>query len=519
MKMMPENTLALDRLPPDMHQQIVALLAHKDDIISRLEALVKDYKQALFGSKSEKADPDQYALAFEDIEVALAAVEAEEDKFTPAKERKQRHPNRGHLPKHFPRIEEVIEPSSTVCPCGGQMHVIGEDISERLDIIPAQFRVLVTRRPKYACRGCTDGVVQASAPEGLIPGGMPTEALVAHVLISKYADHLPLYRLTRIFGRQGIDLDRSTLAHWVGRASFELAPVFNRLAEHLKGSTKLFMDETTAPVLDPGRGRTKTGYMWVLARDDRPWGSDDPPGVACFYAPGRSGEYAETFLKGFSGVLQVDGYAGYNRLTKADRKEGPLHLALCWAHARRYFIKITKGGVDPIAEAAIKQIAALYRVEKNIRGKTPEERLRVRQAQTAPLIEEMAVWLESARAGTSKKSPIGKALAYLAKHWKGLTLFLGDGRIELDNNTVEREIRPVVMTRKSSLFAGHDEGGVTWGIIASLVGTCKLNNVNPQAWMTHTLKALVGGHKQSQIDELMPWNFEKITITGENEPE
>jgi len=227
----------------------------------------------------------------------------------------------------LPRIEEVIEPESTVCGCGAERHAIGEDISERLDIVPAQFRVIVTRRPKYACRSCEEGITQAPAPVHLIPGGMPTEATIAHVIVSKYADHLPLYRQAQIYARQGIDPDRSTLAAWVGRAAFELRPVYDALLADLKRSTKLFMDETVAPVLDPGRKKTKTGYFWALARDDRPWGGDDPPGVAFTYAPGRAGEYAEQILRGFNGALQVGGYTGYYRLLK--RQEGAIRLAHC----------------------------------------------------------------------------------------------------------------------------------------------------------------------------------------------
>ena len=286
---------------------------------ARLETLVAALRQAMFGRKSEKADPDQFELALEDIEAGIAQVEAEGEAnplVTPTQTAKPRKTNRGSLPKHLPRIEEIIVPDSTACDCGSGRHVIGEDISERLDIIPAQFRVIVTRRPKYACRSCESGITQAPAPVHVIPGGMPTEATIAHILVSKYADHLPLYRQAQIYSRQGIDLDRSTLAAWVGRAAFELRPVFNALITDLKRSPKLFMDETRAPVLDPGRKKTKTGYFWALARDDRPWNGNDPPGVAFTYAPGRSGQYADQILQGFSGILQVDGYAGYNRLLK-----------------------------------------------------------------------------------------------------------------------------------------------------------------------------------------------------------
>ena len=318
----------------------------KDERIERLEKLVAAFRQAAFGRKSERRDPDQFDLALEDLETAIAAVHAEEEADSPDSRRapKRRSVNRGSLPKHLPRIEEVIEPESLICSCGGCLHPIGEDVSERLDVIPARFRVIVPRRPKYACRSCTDGVVQASAPARLIQSGLPTEATIAHVLVSKYADHLPLYRQAQIMSRQGIDLDRSTLADWVGRAAFELRPVFDALIADLKRSAKLFMDETRAPVLDPGSGKTRTGYFWALARDDRPWNGGAPPGVAFTYAPGRGGQRAEQILQGFSGVLQVDGYAGYNRLIAPDRVGSQIRLAYCWAHARRKLVEVTRTG-------------------------------------------------------------------------------------------------------------------------------------------------------------------------------
>lgn len=296
-------------------------IARKDERIERLEKLVAAFKQAAFGRKSEKTDPDQFDLALEDLETAIAAIHAEDEADAPVGNRiaKPRGINRGSLPKHLPRVEEVIEPESLICACGGCLHCIGEDVSERLDVVPVQFRVIVTHRPKYACRACTDGVVQAPAPARLIQAGLPTEATVAHVLVSKYADHLPIYRQAQIMSRQGIDLDRSTLADWVGRAAYELRPVFDALVADLKRSTKLFMDETRAPVLDPGSRKTKTGYFWALARDDRPWGGGAPPGVAFTYAPSRGGVHAERILQGISGILQVDGYAGYNGLIAPER--------------------------------------------------------------------------------------------------------------------------------------------------------------------------------------------------------
>jgi len=481
----------------------------KDERIERLEKLVAAFKQAAFGRKSEKSDPDQFELALEDLETAIAAVHAEEDADAPLAKRstKPRAVNRGALPKHLPRIEEVIEPESLTCACGGCLHCIGEDVSERLDIVPAQFRVIVTRRPKYACRACTDGVVQAPAPARLIPGGLPTEATVAHVLVSKYADHLPLYRQAQIYSRQGVVLDRSTLADWVGRAAFELRPVFEALMVDLKRSTKLFMDETRAPVLDPSKRKTKTGYFWALARDDRSWGGGAPPGVAFSYAPGRGGCHAERILQGFGGVLQVDGYAGYNRLLAPDRVGPSIRLAFCWAHARRKLVEITRTGPAPIAEEGVQRIGDLYRIEAEIRGHDPAARRAARQERSAPIIADLEAWLTHHRARVATKSPLGEALKYIAKYWDGLCLFLADGRIELDSNTVERTIRPIALNRKNALFAGHDAGAENWAVIASLIETCKLNAVDPHAWLATTLSAIATGHMQSQVEELLPWNY------------
>lgn len=484
-----------------------AQITRKDERIERLERLVAAFKQAAFGRKSEKTDPDQFDLALEDLETAIATIHAEDEADAPAGNRviKQRTINRGSLPKHLPRVEEMIEPESLICACGGCLHRIGEDVSERLDVIPAQFRVIVTRRPKYACRACTNGIVQAPAAARLIQAGLPTEATVAHVLVSKYADHLPLYRQAQIMSRQGIDLDRSTLADWVGRAAFELRPVFDALIADLKRSTKLFMDETRAPVLDPGSRKTKTGYFWALARDDRPWNGGAPPGVAFTYAPGRGGIHAERILQGFSGILQVDGYAGYNRLIAPDRVGPDIRLAYCWAHARRKLVEITRNGSAPIAEEGVKGISELYRIEAELRGLDPEARLAVRQERSAPLVADMQAWHVHHRARVATKSPVGEALAYIAKYWDGLTLFLTDGRIEIDNNSVERTVRPIALNRKNALFAGHDAGAENWATIASLIETCKHNNVDPLAYLTRTLTVIVKGHKQSRVDELLPW--------------
>ena len=356
--------LDLSAIPEEQRAAVLAVLQERDALKAlnqRLEHLVAELKQLVHGKKSEKLTEDERQLAFEDLETAVAEVEAQQDASMPAgtPARKPARRNRGNLPADLPRIEQVIEPETLDCPCGcGAMHRIGEDRTERLDIVPAQVRVIVTVRPKYACRACTNGVSQAPAPAHLIEGGLPTEGAIAHVLVCKFSDHLPLYRLSQILARSGIDIQRSTLADWVGTAAFHLAPVVDRLSEHLKGSGKLFMDETTAPVLDPGRGKTKTGYLWALARDDRGWGGEDPPGVVFTYAPNRAGKNAEQILQGFDGTLQLDGYTGYDRLTRPSRTGGaPIKVAHCWAHARRKLKEIFDQDGSQIAAEGLRQIA------------------------------------------------------------------------------------------------------------------------------------------------------------------
>ena len=502
----------LTRLPPDIRVAVEALQAQVDGFRmanARLENLIKELHQALYGKKSEKLSEDERQLCFEDLEVAVAEVEEQQTRLkqdTPGKKAAASKRNLGNLPKDLPRIETVIEPDSTLCPCGcGEMVRIGEDRTERLDIVPAQLRVLVMVRPKYACPTCKGGVTQAKSPAHLIEGALPTEGAIAHVLISKYADHLPLYRQSQIYKRSGLDLHRSTLAGWVGKASFHLTPVVDRMAAILKTSTKLFMDETTAPVLDPGRGKTKTGYLWALARDDRGWGGEEPPGVIFFYANGRGGIHAEEFLAGFKGILQVDGYSGYNRLTKPSRADGPLTLAFCWAHARRKLKEVFDRDGSEIAAEGLRRIAEFYKIEAEIRGTSSDQRLSVRQARTKPLMDDFGHWLKNQRSRISAKSRLGEKLAYIANHWDGLQIFLADGRVEIDSNAVERTIRPIALNRKNALFAGHDEGGKNWGRIASLIETCKMNGVEPFAYLKATLEAIASGHPADQIDKLMPW--------------
>ena len=494
-------------LPNDPELLKAMVLAERAES-ERLRQIIVALQRHRFGRRAESLPEDQLQLALEEVEQVEAAGQAEAEEKSPDERKTRvaaRRRNRGALPTHLPRVETVVDIESTVCPCCcGTLHRIGEDVSERLDIIPAQFRVLVVRRPKYACRTCEDVVVQAPAPARLIEGGMPTEATVAHVLIAKYADHLPLYRQAQIYARQGVALDRSTLADWVGRAAFLLRPVRDRLLDKLKTSTKLFADETTCPVLDPGRGVTKTGQLFAYVRDDRPWGGGDPPGVAYVYAPDRKAERPIAHLADFRGVLQVDGYAGYKVLAeKAD-----VRLAYCWSHVRRKFYELAQNNPAPIASEALLHIAALYRIEDDIRGLPPEDRRTVRQERTKPLIEALEPWLQAKLSLISQKTKLAEAIRYALSRWAGLCLFLDDGRIEIDNNTVERAIRPLALTRKNALFAGSDGGAEHWAVIASLIETCKLIGVEPYAYLFDVITRIVNGHPQSQLDEMLPWTYQ-----------
>jgi len=318
-----------------------------------------------------------------------------------------------------------------------------------------------------------------------------------------HADHLPLYRQAQIYARQGVNLDRSTLADWVGKAAFLLRPVHERLFERLKASTKLFVDETTAPVLDPGRGRTKTGQFFAYARDERPWGGADPPGVTYLYAPDRKAEQPIRHLQGFAGVLQVDGYAGY----KALAERNAVSLAFCWSHVRRKFYDLAQGGPAPIATEALARIATLYQVEADIKGCSAEERCAARQARSRPIVAALEPWLKDKLGLVSQKSKLAEAIRYALSRWAGLSRFLHDGRVEIDSNVVERAIRPIALNRKNALFAGSDGGAEHWAVIASLVETCKLNGVDPQAYLADVIARIVAGHPQSQIDDLLPWAY------------
>lgn len=505
-----------DALPQDVDALQALILAERAAHAAeaeRLRQIIKEMQRHRFGRRAETLPLDQLELGLEEVQQVEAAEAAQLEQVEPERRTAmaaKRRANLGSLPEHLPRIETIVDIEDKTCSCcSGALHTIGEDRAERLDIVPAQLRVLVVRRPKYACRACEGVVIQAPAPARLIEGGLPTEATVAHVVVSKYADHLPLYRQAQIYARQGIKLDRSTLADWTGRAAFLLRPVHERLLATIKRSAKLFADETTAPVLDPGRGRTKTGQLWAYARDDRPWGGADPPAVAYVYAPDRKAERPIAHLTGFSGVLQVDGYGGYRPLAEA----GQVRLAFCWAHVRRRFYELAAAGPAPIAAEALERIKALYAIEAEIRGQSPDARQAVRRDKSRPMIEALEPWLRAKLETISQKTKLAEAIRYALSRWAGLTLFLDDGRIEIDNNIVERSIRPLALTRKNSLFAGSDGGAEHWAVLASLIETAKLNEVDPQAYLTDVITRIVLGHPQSRIDALMPWNLKSRFAT------
>jgi transposase len=436
--------------------------------------------------------------------------------------RKKAKRNVGALPKHLPRVEQVIEPETAECPCcAGQLHKIGEEASEALDHVPAILRVLRTIRPKYGCRACEGAIVQAPAPPRLIEGGMATTALIAHVVTSKFAWFIPLYRQVQIMAGQGICLDRSTLALWVKRAAWWLSGLYDLQLEAIHSYPRVFCDETRMPVLEPGRRKVKICQFWAHSVDDRPWNGPAPPAVAYVFARGRGHREIKEQLSQYQGILQVDGYGAYKALAKADRTPGPIELAFCLAHARRKFVEVYKSTKSPIAQAAIERIAEVYAVEARIRGTSAEHRLRVRQAETASMMAELQALLTQALREISAKSKLAGAIKYALGHWAGLTRFLNDGRIEVDSNTVERSIRPIALGRKNSLFSGNDGGAESWAILASLLNTAKLNGVDPFTWLVDALESVVSGRvKNHQLDQLLVWNWKaarevSATINGE----
>lgn len=513
---MSSGTGPLPSDPAELARMVLALQAENAD----LRVYADLFKLMIFGAKSEKmAALDRAQIAFDlgDLsDSATTAPEPAEDgaplpEELPRRKRGTASRNMGALPRHLPRHEEVIEPRSTICPCCGlALHRIGEDVSEALDIVPALLRVIRTIRPKYACRVCETGVAQAPARARVMNGGMATTALVAHVVVAKFVWHLPLYRQSQMLAGAGVDIDRGTLGGWVARAAWWLKPLHERLLGFIRAQPRVFCDETPLPQLDPGRGRTKICQLWAQAIDDRPWAGLAPPAVGYVFTEGRGTDDLEAQLRRFDGVLQVDGYGAYKSLARRRRKSNatPLRLAFCLAHARRKFADVVKTTGSTEALAVIGTIAKVYHVESRIRGQSAEARLSARKAESAALMTALKAQLERLTADVSTKSSIGRAAAYALGHWQGLTAFLADGRLEVDSNIVERSIKPVCLTRKNALFAGSKRGGETWAILASLVNTAKLNDIDPELWLADVLERIVSGVTPiNRLDTLLPWNW------------
>jgi len=469
--------------------------------IQSLKLQLAYLKRQQYGRSSEQLSEQiaQLELTLEDLEAAATTAAASVDEPT-TRDKSSRRP----LPAHLPRESLVHEPSlpeGCSCPsCGGVMKALGEDVSEMLEYIPSRFKVIRHVRPKLACARC-DKIVQAAAPSRPIARGLAGPGLLAHVLTSKYADHLPLYRQSQIFARSGIDLDRSTLADWVGGAHGLLAPLVESLAEHVLAGTHLHADDTPYPVLAPGTGKTKIARIWTYVRDERNWGSEVPPAVLFRYTLDRKGIHPRTHLSQFTGALHADGYAGFDRLFETGR----IREFACWAHARRKFFDLFEATQSPIAKEALDRIGALYGIESETRGKPPDERRAVRQARAGPLLDDLRIWLTSITRQLSKKSDAAAAIRYTLSRWDALCRYRDDGRAELDNNAAERALRTIALGRKNHLFAGADTGGERAAGIYSLIGTAKLNDIDPQAYL-HCVLERIAEYRIDRIDELLPWN-------------
>jgi transposase len=505
--------------------QAAALATHaielrfRDTLIEKLKAQLASLRRARFGASSEKLDrlADQLELVLEEIEASQASQGQDEpwpadaEVMTPSSATARSRPARRPLPDHLPRREVRHEAPCACLECGGTRFLkAGEDVTEVLDYVPASFQVVRHVRPRLVCRDC-DATVQAARPSLPVERGRPGPGLLAHVLVAKYADHLPLYRQAQIYAREGVDLSRSTLADWVGRGADLLAPLIDAVRAHVLSGNRLHGDDTPVPVLAPGQGRTKQGRLWAYVRDERPSGSTDPPAVAYRYSPDRKGQHPREHLASFAGILHADGYAGYAELYRAPGEAGTgtatprIVEAACWAHARRKFFDLTASGPAPVAAQALARIGELYAIERAARDRPAAERLALRQSQAVPKVAGLRIFLENELARLSGKSPTAGAIRYALSRWPALCRYLDDGRIEIDNNAAERAMRPVTLGRKNWLFAGSDEGGARAAGIMTLIETAKLNGRDPEAWLRDVLARILD-HPARRIAELLPWN-------------
>jgi transposase len=497
-------------LPNDV-DMLKQLVADRDGLIAKLLAEIARLKRWQFGRSSERLDAAlaQLQLALSDLPAAAPPAEPRQESL-PAEDSTQQPQPRNRVlpfrraprsfPAHLPRETVVHAPVNCDCPdCGGAMRPLGEDVSEMLDLVPGYFKVIRHVRPKLSCGRCAR-VIQEPAPSRPIDRGMAAPGLLAQIIVAKYADHCPLYRQQGIYRRSGVDLDRATLAAWVGSAAQLLEPLVEAIGIYVRAAEKVHADDTPVPVLDPGRGKTKTGRLWTYVRDDRPAASRDPPAVWYRYSPDRKSEHPHAHLRRFRGILQADAYSGFARLYD----EGTIVEAACWAHARRKFYELYVVERSPIATEALQRIGALYAIERDIRGHLPALRARVRQERAGSLLDALHAWLTATLQTVSAKSELAGAIKYALVRWPALTRYRDDGRIEIDNNSAERSIRPVVLGRRNYLFAGSDAGGERAARIYSLIGTALLNDRDPYLYLRHVLER-IAEHPIHRIGELLPW--------------
>jgi transposase len=477
-------------------------LSSRSERIEHLKLMVEKLRHLMFGTKSEKIviKLEQFELELEDMETAQAESESAVERLSPTREPKAR-PERKPLPEQLPREVFNYAPDRDCCPdCGSKLRQFGEDVSEQLEYVPESFKVIRHVRPKFSCTGC-DRVVEAPAPSRPIERGIAGPALLAHVIVSKFCDHLPLYRQSEIYARQGVPISRSTMAGWVGAASDLLDPLVDAIRKHVLGGCKLHADDTPMPVLSPGSGKTKTGRLWTYVRDDRPAGEETAPAVWFAYSEDRKGEHPRQHLKMFKGALQADAYAGFHHLYGDD-----IYEAACWAHARRKFHEIHVAHASPTTTEALTRISALYAIEDEIRGKPADIRLNVRQTRARSLLDALRTWMEKILRSLSSKSETAGAIRYALSRWRALTRYSENGILEIDNNAAERALRTVALGRKNFLFVGSDCGGERAAAMYSLIGSAKLNGVDPELYL-RTVLAQIADHPISRIEQLLPWNL------------
>jgi transposase len=490
----------------DAHRQTMSEQAEELDSrrerIEHLKLMVEKFRHMIFGKKSEKLvlKLEQMEFELEEDETTQAEAEAIAERISPRKEQKPRS-ERKPLPEHLKREEVMHRPERDCCPdCGGDLRHFGDDISEQLEYVPESFKVIRHVRPKFTCTGC-DRVVEAPAPSRPIERGLAGPSLLAHVIVSKYADHLPLFRQSEIYARQGVELPRSTMAGWVGAASDLLSPLVDAIQKHVLAGRKLHADDTPMPVLAPGNGKTKTGRLWTYVRDERPAGEQTAPAVWFAYSEDRRGEHPRQHLKNFTGALQADAYAGFHHLYG-----NHIYEAACWAHARRKFHDIHLMHASPTTTEALARIGALYAIEDEIRGKPVDLRLSVRQTRARPLLDDLRKWMEKALRSLSSKSETAAAIRYALSRWRSLTRYTEDGLLEVDNSAAERALRAVALGRKNFLFVGSDCGGERAAAMYTLIGSAKLNGLDPELYL-RTVLAQIADHRISHIEDLMPWNL------------